>query len=97
MKIAFSPRAVADLTAIADYLVERSPQGVMAIERRIRDVVERLAEFPSIGRRVMQRPGVRVMPLGRYPYLIFYTAVENELVVLHVRHASRRPVGEDEL
>jgi len=50
-----------------------------------------------MGRELTQRPGVRAMPLGRYPYLIFYTALENELVVLHVRHASRRPLEHDEL
>ncbi len=49
-----------------------------------------------MGRELTQRPGVRVMPLGRYPYLIFYTVLENELFVLHVRHASRRPLEHDE-
>lgn len=97
MKVVYSPRAVSDLAVIADYLTERGPQGAMAVERRIREVVERLAEFPGMGRELAQRPGVRVMPLGRYPYLIFYSARENELVVLHVRHASRRPLEHDEL
>jgi plasmid stabilization system protein ParE len=97
MKIVYSPRAVSDLAAIADYLTERSLQGALAVERRIREVIDRLAEFPGMGRELTQRPGVRAMPLGRYPYLIFYTALENELVVLHVRHASRRPLEHDEL
>jgi toxin ParE1/3/4 len=97
MKIAYSPRAVADIASIADYLTERSLQGALAVERRIREVIDRLAEFPGMGRELTQRPGVRVMPLGRYPYLIFYTALENELLVLHVRHASRRPLEHDEL
>jgi plasmid stabilization system protein ParE len=97
MKITYSPRAVADLTAIADYLVERSPQGALAVERRIREVVDRLAEFPGMGREVAQRKGVRVMPLGRYPYSIFYAAIDDELLVLHIRHASRRPLQSNEL
>lgn len=97
MKIAYSPRAISDLTGIADYLVERSPQGALAVERRIREAVARLAEFPSIGREVTQRPGVRVIPLGRYPYSIFYKVIADELVILHVRHSSRRPVEADEL
>ncbi len=94
MKIGYSPRAISDL---ADYLTERSPQGASAVERRIREVVDRLAEFPRMGRELAQRSGVRIMPLGRYPYLIFYAALENELVVLHVRHASRKPLEHDEL
>ena len=57
------------------YLTEGSLQGALAVERRIREVINRLAEFPGMGRELTQRPGVRVMPLGRYPYLIFYTAL----------------------
>lgn len=46
MKIAYSSRAVAD---IADYLSERNPQGARAVERRIREVLDHLAEFPGMG------------------------------------------------
>jgi len=68
MKVAYSSRAVADIASIADYLSERSPQGALAVERRIREVLDRLAEFPGMGRELAQRPRVRVMPIGRYPY-----------------------------
>ena len=95
MKIAYSSRAVADIASIADYLIKRSPQGALAVERRIREVVDRLAEFPGMGRELAQRPSVRVMPLGRY--LIFYTAREDELIVLYIRHGSRMPLKSDEL
>ena len=27
-----------------------------------------------------------------YPYLVFYSVVNNEVVVLHVRHAARGPI-----
>jgi addiction module RelE/StbE family toxin len=97
MKIAYSSRAVADIASIADYLIERSPQGALAVEQRIREVVGRLAEFPGMGRELAQRASVRVMPLGRYPYLILYTVIENELNVLHVRHGSRTPLRGEEV
>ena len=97
MKIAYSSRAVADIASIADYLIECSPQGALAVERRIREVVNHLAEFPGMGRELAQRPSVRVMPLGRYPYVIFYTARDGELIVLHIRHGSRMPPKSDEL
>jgi hypothetical protein len=32
------------------------------------------------------------MPVGRYPYLLFYAEKGNDILVLHVRHASRKPV-----
>lgn len=71
MKITYSPRAVADLASIADYLVERNPRAAAAVEHRIREAVDRLAEFPAMGRALAQRPAVRVIPLGRYPYTLF--------------------------
>ena len=44
-----------------------------------------------------QRPSVLVMPLGRYPYLVFYEVVGDEVQILHIRHSARRPVEPDEL
>ncbi len=70
-----------DLVAIADYLKARSSAGAFAVSRRIEEVVDRLAEFPRIGRVLDQRPDILVMPLGRYPYLVFYTYSENELLL----------------
>jgi addiction module RelE/StbE family toxin len=93
MKVRYSPQAAADLAAIADYLTERSTSGAIAVERALRTTIALIADFPGSGRQVEQRAGVRVIPVTRYPYLIFYTVADNALVVLHVRHASRRPAG----
>jgi toxin ParE1/3/4 len=97
MKVRYRPRAVADLVGIADYLSERSPAGVRAVEARIRATVELLRQFPGSGRMLEQRSQVRVMPLVRYPYLIFYAVAEEELVILHIRHGAREPISPDEL
>ena len=92
MRLRYSSRAVADLSAIADFLNERSPEGARAVERAIHATLALVAEYPRCGRVVEQRPSVRVVPVTRYPYLIFYTVAEEAVVVLHVRHGARRPV-----
>lgn len=92
MNVAYSQRAIADLADIGGYLLERSPHGAFAVELRLREVIDRLAEFPGMGRTLQQRPDVRVVTLGRYPYLIFYTTLGDELSILHIRHGARRPV-----
>ena len=97
MRAVYSPRAILDLVEISNYLTARSPTGARVIERRIRRVVGLLAEFPGAGRALDQRPQVRVMPLGRHPYLIFYSVLADEVVVLHIRHAARRPVDPSNL
>jgi hypothetical protein len=37
---------------------------------------------------------VRVVPLGRYPYKIFYRVTKDAVEILHVHHAAREPWDE---
>jgi plasmid stabilization system protein ParE len=97
VRVIYSTRAIADLIDIADYLKARSPAGARAVELRIHRTIALLEEFPGAGRELGQRPQVRVMPLGRYPYLVFYTVSGEELTVLHVRHGARQPVDPESL
>ncbi|HEY1245687.1 MAG TPA: type II toxin-antitoxin system RelE/ParE family toxin [Hyphomicrobiaceae bacterium] len=97
MNLRYSPRARRDLAEIADYLTARSPNGALSVERRIRKTIDLITAFPGAGRRLDRRPAVRVMPLGRYPYLIFYTLHDDEIVVLHVRHGARKPIDPSRL
>lgn len=97
MRTTYSPRAALDLAEIGHYLAERSPTGAVAVERRIRTVIELIAQFPASGRIVHARPDVSVIPLGNYPYRIFYTASGDELIILHIRHSARKPIDPGEL
>lgn len=47
--------------------------------------------MPESGLRLPQRPMVRVVPLVRYPFKIFYTVDRDTITILHIRHAARRP------
>ncbi len=90
LTIRFDPRAIADLAAIRDYLIERSPSGAERVRLHLVETFERLADFPFLGRPTDEL-GVRVLVLTRYPYLVFYAAVADEVVILHVRHGAREP------
>jgi plasmid stabilization system protein ParE len=97
MKLRYSPRALGDLAAISDYLIERTPAGARAVEQAIRNTVRMLEQFPAAGRTLQQRPDVRVMPTPRFPLLVFYSTGADELVILHIRHAARAPLAMDDL
>jgi plasmid stabilization system protein ParE len=86
-----------DIIAIADYLTERNRVAARAVEGAIRRAIELLSEFPGSGRVLTQRSDVRIMPVVRYPYLIFFSATSDEVLILHVRHGSRAPVKPQEL
>jgi plasmid stabilization system protein ParE len=97
MRLRYRPRAVNDIIEIAGYLAERNPIAARAVELRLRAAAELLCQFPAMGRRVEQRPEVRVLPAGRFPYLIFYSVTPDEVVILHIRHGAREPASPDEL
>lgn len=90
MKVVYTEDAVRDLGEIADWLVLHYPTVAPAVERRIRAVAAQIASWPQSSRRAAGRPGVRVAPLGRYPYKIFYRVTSDTIEILHIRHASRR-------
>lgn len=95
MRVRYTPRARTDLKEIDAYLRQRSPQGARNVRLRVRDVVCDLGDMPGTGRET-DFPGVRVTPLVRFPYKIYYRIVGNEVHILHVRHGARdEPTTED--
>lgn len=87
----YSRRALADIVHIAEYVREHNPRAAAALEKRIRSSIEQLQLFPLIGRPT-DDPDMRMFPIVRYPYLVFYEVVDRQIVIHHVRHARRKPV-----
>ena len=94
MKVDHAPRATADLEEIGEQSRRVfGPAVAAALETFIRAAVERLRLMPELGKRLPDRPVVRVVPLVRYPFKIFYTIATDSIIILHIRHAARRPWG----
>jgi toxin ParE1/3/4 len=92
MRIEYSKRAISDLKSIGRYYRDSAGSAVAAaVESRIRQVVARVARAPQTGRPIVQRPGVRVVLLLRYPYKVFYRVLGASIRIVHIRHTSRRP------
>jgi plasmid stabilization system protein ParE len=91
MNVVFSRLALGQLDEILSHITQRSPQGAKRVEARFRRVVELIAEHPEAAQEMIGRPGVRRAPLIRYPYLIYYTIDADEVTILRIRHAARRP------
>jgi plasmid stabilization system protein ParE len=69
MKVEYSRRAVADLRQIpSDSRRIFGDRVAEAIEIRIRTIVAHIARNPLAAPKVEQRPGLHVVPLGRYPF-----------------------------
>lgn len=90
MKVRYTEAALLEIDSIFSYVAERDPVAAARIVTRIEQLVSRLAAFPHLGH-AADEPSVRVVPLGRYPYLVFYAIGFDEVMIVHVRHAARRP------
>jgi toxin ParE1/3/4 len=96
MKLRFTPRAVANLIEIADYIHERNPAAAKRVHDAIYKNLQNLILFPHVGRR-QKTPGVRKFVTRKYVYLVYYAVDEaaGEIVILNVKHPARRREHED--
>ena len=92
MRLRYTLPALADLSAILDYIAAHSPRGARQVQTRIKVLTDLLLLHPHIGRRTSD-PAIRRMPMTPYPYLLFYEATESEIIIHAVRHAARDPSG----
>jgi plasmid stabilization system protein ParE len=96
MRLRFSPRAVLDLSEIADYIRERDPNAAGRVRTAILQSLEILTAFPLIGRQ-QDVEGVRKLVVRRYRYLVYYAADEElgEVTILSIQHPARRRIYHD--
>jgi toxin ParE1/3/4 len=84
------PPALDDLDAILAYIDRQSPQGAARVKNRIQAIINLLLLHPLIGTRT-DDPATRRMTTPPYPYLVFYEATDDELIIHAIRHAARNP------
>jgi plasmid stabilization system protein ParE len=94
MKVRYTPRARDDLEAIVSYIERHSPQGARNVMRAMQKTIELIGQFPHSGRLAGEQ-GTRVLPVGRYPYLIYWGVEGGEVWIVHMRHTARRPWDPD--
>ena len=90
MKLRYTLRAAAELDEVLTDIAARSPQGARRVQARILAIITLLLQYPSAGQRTTNGRLRRIVA-SPYPYLIFYLATENEIVIHGVRHGRRNP------
>ncbi|MCW5717240.1 MAG: type II toxin-antitoxin system RelE/ParE family toxin [Bauldia sp.] len=92
MIVEYTPRAAADVSRIAARShAEFGPAVALDLEQAIRTIGLMLGENPFSGTSIRQRPGVRRIPLTRFPFVVIYRVQAESVRILHIRHTSRRP------
>jgi toxin ParE1/3/4 len=92
MNVRWSQTALAQLDDIFLYIHERNRSAALSVTNRVEELASLLGEFPFIGH-LTDETDVRILPVVRYPFAIFYTIddVVGEVVILHVRHTAQEP------
>ena len=88
MSARYTREALDDLDQISAYLAKQNPVVAAAFLGAVESVVERLVRFP-LSAQETKMPSVRATPVHRYPYIVFYTAEDGDVVVHYIRHAAR--------
>jgi toxin ParE1/3/4 len=92
VRLRYTAPALADLDAVLTYIEERSPEGAERVKARVRLLLELLELHPLMGQ-ATDEPGIRRLIVAPYPYLIFYEAAGDEVIIHAVRHAARNPTS----
>ena len=90
MNVRFTPRALAELDAVLDFVAERSPSGARRIQQRIRSLIDLLPNFPNAGQQTSVAQ-LRRLVVTPFPYAIFYRPAAGDIVIVSVRHTARKP------
>jgi toxin ParE1/3/4 len=91
MKVAYRARARSDIAAIHDYIDERNPTAAADVVRRIQVSIDRLKDFPSLGR-PGRFPGVRELVVTGLPYIVVYRPEADRVEIVGVFHGARKRV-----
>jgi addiction module RelE/StbE family toxin len=88
MNLYWSPSAIEDLKHLRAYIARDNPRAAAEIAKTVLEAVERLRQFPSMGRpgRV---PDTRELVVPGTPLVIPYTVSERGVEIIAVLHGAR--------
>jgi toxin ParE1/3/4 len=89
MKVVYTEEALGNLDDISDYIRQNYPTILEAFRLRLQFVVARIAKWPESAQEVADQSGVRVVPLVRYPYKVFYRVANQTVEIIYIHHAAR--------
>ena len=89
MRIRYLAVAREEIREAAEYYAAISPDLGAGFRRELRQLMRLVTTMPLAW--PASRPGTRKCLLTRFPYLVIYAPLPNELLVLAVGHQHRRP------
>jgi toxin ParE1/3/4 len=89
LKVIYTDEASDDLDGILAHIASNYPTVYEPFLIRLRSVTARIGMWPDSAQKVAEEPGVRVVPLLRYPYNVFYRTTGEAIEILYIHHAAQ--------
>jgi toxin ParE1/3/4 len=89
VKLRWTEGAVEDLQSAHDYLEAESPKAALDTVDRVMSAVERLEQFPNMGR-AGRVGGSRELVVTGTPFVVAYRLKAESVQILAVLHAARK-------
>lgn len=91
-ELVFLDEARRELDEVVAWYAERAPIAATAFVETVEAALARLREVPRAAPPWPGRAKVRVRQLGRFPFLVLYSLLEDEsIIVVAIAHQRRRP------
>ena len=87
--VSWSPAALDDVDAIAEYIHRDSPAYTRAVVSKLRDTARNLITFPNAGRIVPELGDEAIRERFVYSYRLIYRIQGNEVLIVAVVHGRR--------
>lgn len=87
MKLRFRQSALADVGALHDFIAKDNPRAAKRTVQRVQTSMDRLKQFPRIGRQGAVA-GTRELVVSGLPYIVIYEVTGEFIDVIAVFHAS---------
>ena len=88
-KLIWSPQAIEDIQAIAEYIGRDSSIYAESTVERIFQAPEKLKQFPKLGRVVPEKNDEAIREIFVFQYRIIYEILTSEVHILTVVHGKR--------
>lgn len=88
MKIQWTEQAGSDLTEALDFIARDRPGAAEHVLDRITASVDRLQQFPSLGK-MGRQSGTRELVIPGLPFVVPYMVRAGNIIVLSILHTSR--------
>lgn len=88
-RVVWSPQALADVEAIAEYIEKDSPFYARAVVAKIVAATRYLVQYPLSGRIVPEMKDATLRDVFAFSYRIIYRADEDAVTIVAVVHGKR--------